>query len=65
MRSMDFVAWPPTALQKGENVAPVVGKFLLLCAMFLTGCATARESVTGPNSAKLRAVLDVFGEDVF
>jgi hypothetical protein len=32
---------------KGEIVVPVVGQFLLLCAMFLTGCATDRESVTG------------------
>jgi lipoprotein-anchoring transpeptidase ErfK/SrfK len=33
---------------KGEIVLPAVGKFLLLCAMFLTGCAANRESVTGP-----------------
>jgi hypothetical protein len=33
---------------KGEIVVPVVGKFLLLCAMFLTGCATDRGSVTSP-----------------
>jgi hypothetical protein len=32
-------------LSKGEIVVPVVGKFLLLCAMFLTGCATERGSV--------------------
>jgi hypothetical protein len=35
-------------LSKREIVGPVVGKFLLLCAMFLTGCATEHGSVTGP-----------------
>ena len=35
-------------LSKGEIVVPVVVKFLLLCAMFLTGCATDRGSMTGP-----------------
>jgi lipoprotein-anchoring transpeptidase ErfK/SrfK len=33
---------------KGEIVVTVVGKFLLLCAMFLTGCATDRGSVKVP-----------------
>ena len=33
---------------KGEIVVRVLGKFLLLCALFLTGCATDRESVTSP-----------------
>ena len=35
-------------LSKREIVGPVVGKFLLLCAMFLTGCATDRGSVARP-----------------
>jgi lipoprotein-anchoring transpeptidase ErfK/SrfK len=33
---------------KDEIVVPVVANFVLLCAMFLAGCATDRESVTGP-----------------
>jgi hypothetical protein len=33
---------------KGEIVVAVVGKFLLLCTMFLTGCATDQKSATSP-----------------
>jgi len=33
---------------KGETVVPVVGTLLLLCTMFLTGCATDQKSVTSP-----------------
>lgn len=33
---------------KGEIVVPVLGKFLLVCAIFLTGCATDRRSVARP-----------------
>jgi lipoprotein-anchoring transpeptidase ErfK/SrfK len=36
---------------KGEIVVAVVRQFLLICAMFLTGCATDRQSVTSPPSA--------------
>jgi hypothetical protein len=32
---------------KGEVVARILGKVLLVCAMCLAGCATNRESVTG------------------
>jgi hypothetical protein len=35
-------------LSNGEIVVPAVGKFLLICAVFLTGCATERQSMTGP-----------------
>ena len=35
-------------LSTGEIVVPVVGKFLLLCTMFLAGCATDQKSVTSP-----------------
>lgn len=40
------VAFPGPA--KGENVVSVVGKCLLFSAIFLTGCATNRETVTSP-----------------
>jgi hypothetical protein len=33
---------------KGEVAARVLGNVLLVCAMFLTGCATERESATSP-----------------
>ena len=33
---------------KGEVVARILGKVLLVCVMFLAGCATNRESATGP-----------------
>jgi hypothetical protein len=33
---------------KGEVLARILGKVLLVCAMFLAGCATNRESATGP-----------------
>src|ERR1700685_3759076 len=36
---------------KGEILVVVVRHFLLICAMFLTGCATDRQSVTSPPSA--------------
>ncbi|HEX7193756.1 MAG TPA: L,D-transpeptidase family protein [Chthoniobacterales bacterium] len=33
---------------KGEVVLRIFGKVLLVCGMFLTGCANDRESATGP-----------------
>jgi lipoprotein-anchoring transpeptidase ErfK/SrfK len=33
---------------RSDVVARILGKFLLVCAMFLAGCATNRESATGP-----------------
>ncbi len=43
-----FFGIAPRGASNGEIVVAVLGKVLALCAMFLTGCATDRESVTGP-----------------
>jgi hypothetical protein len=37
-----------SGVSKGEVLARILGKVLLVCAMFLAGCATNRESARGP-----------------
>jgi hypothetical protein len=53
-------------LAKAEILVPVLGKFLLFCAIFLTGCATDRESVSGPPfpTRNLAQQRGEYGDDI-
>ena len=51
---------------KGEGVLCILGKVLLVCAMFLTGCASERESATSPlfPSSNLAQRNGEYGDEI-